>query len=419
MKKGIRVILVCILLVLSSLVIVFPIEAVKINGTTLYVGGSGPGNYTRIQDALDNTSDGDTVYVFSGSYQERLYISKSITLEGEDKNTTILESERNSKEVIYIYGDFVSISKFTILKTSHYNPYGGLNIGIALYGPNASIHNINFIGCGIYYPYHYNRWHPFHNVILNNYVNGKPLIYLESKKDYKVDFTCGQVILVDCYNITISQQHISNLGIGITLYRSHGCSVYQNRINDTIYGIVLSLSSNNTISENILSSNNVGIRYTALSNNVFMKNTIEANDIGFCDSYSSMMEILSFSNGITITDNILRENGCAAEIYRTSNFSINYNDITNNDNGLFFLTCNVPSKISIEHNNFKNNKRNIYILEQPEDISQTIIDGNYWERPRVIPKPIFGRIKYAPGIFTNIPWIFIDWNPALEPYDVL
>ena len=35
-------------------------------GNTLYVGGSGPGNYTKIQDAIDNTSDGDTVFVYKG-----------------------------------------------------------------------------------------------------------------------------------------------------------------------------------------------------------------------------------------------------------------------------------------------------------------------------------------------------------------
>jgi hypothetical protein len=38
------------------------------SGSWLYVGGSGPGNYTRIQDAVDNASDGDTVFVFDGTY---------------------------------------------------------------------------------------------------------------------------------------------------------------------------------------------------------------------------------------------------------------------------------------------------------------------------------------------------------------
>ena len=32
-------------------------------GITLYVGGSGSGNYTSIQVAIDNASDGDTVFV--------------------------------------------------------------------------------------------------------------------------------------------------------------------------------------------------------------------------------------------------------------------------------------------------------------------------------------------------------------------
>jgi hypothetical protein len=32
-------------------------------GKTLYVGGSGPGNYTKIQDAIDNSNIGDTILV--------------------------------------------------------------------------------------------------------------------------------------------------------------------------------------------------------------------------------------------------------------------------------------------------------------------------------------------------------------------
>ena len=40
-------------------------------GDTLYVGGNGTGNYTSIQDAIDNASDGDTVYVYNGTYIER------------------------------------------------------------------------------------------------------------------------------------------------------------------------------------------------------------------------------------------------------------------------------------------------------------------------------------------------------------
>lgn len=52
-------------------------------GRTLYVGGNGPNNYTKIQDAIDNANDGDTVFVYNGIYYERLFINKTINLIGE------------------------------------------------------------------------------------------------------------------------------------------------------------------------------------------------------------------------------------------------------------------------------------------------------------------------------------------------
>jgi len=62
----------------------------------LYVGGTGPGNYTNIQDALDNANEGDTVFVFNGTYNEQLIINKSnINLFGENKETTIIEAGGN------------------------------------------------------------------------------------------------------------------------------------------------------------------------------------------------------------------------------------------------------------------------------------------------------------------------------------
>ena len=60
-------------------------------GNTLYVGGSGPNNYTSIQDAIDNASDGDTIYVYSGIYYENVVINKRINLIGEDRNGTIID----------------------------------------------------------------------------------------------------------------------------------------------------------------------------------------------------------------------------------------------------------------------------------------------------------------------------------------
>ena len=70
-------------------------------GTWLYVGGSGLKNYTRIQDAIDNASEGDTVYVYSGWYNESIDIKKSIVVCGEDRNTTFIVGENQSEIVPY------------------------------------------------------------------------------------------------------------------------------------------------------------------------------------------------------------------------------------------------------------------------------------------------------------------------------
>ena len=98
-------------------------------GNTLYVGGGGLGNYSNIQDAIDNSSDGDTVFVFDDSspYYENLIITKGIFLIGENRDTTIIDGSGHSN-VIYIDADSVYVSSFTIQNGGLIFPYGGINI---------------------------------------------------------------------------------------------------------------------------------------------------------------------------------------------------------------------------------------------------------------------------------------------------
>jgi parallel beta-helix repeat protein len=87
-----------------------------INGNTLYVGGSGQGNYTMIQDAINDSIDGDTVFVFDDSspYFENVLVDKSINLIGKDKDTTFIEADNNSRSVVFVSSNWVNISGFTI-----------------------------------------------------------------------------------------------------------------------------------------------------------------------------------------------------------------------------------------------------------------------------------------------------------------
>jgi len=102
------------------------------SGNILYVGGNGEGNYTDIQDAIDDASDGDTVFVFDDSspYQLTTFltINKSINLIGENRDTTVISGSINlingSADTAILITiaetDWVNISGFTIKNSNFY-----------------------------------------------------------------------------------------------------------------------------------------------------------------------------------------------------------------------------------------------------------------------------------------------------------
>ena len=208
MKKKIEI----MILTLIIIAIIFPTEEamkinylennykIKYNNNILYVGGSGQDNYTKIQDTIDNASDGDTIFVFdeSSPYYELLYITyKSINLMGENKNTTVLDG-MNKSNVIYINGDNIKISGFTIRNSSK----TGSNhcAGIFSYMKSDYIKIIgnnlcnNYFGIYFYYPDPHNELNPSatfpqsNNSILKNNISknciGIKLIYSSNNKIY-------------------------------------------------------------------------------------------------------------------------------------------------------------------------------------------------------------------------------------------
>ncbi len=90
-------------------------ENTRTGGNTLYVGGSGPSNYSTIQAAINTADPGDTIFVYQGTYLENIYINITLNLCGEDKNTTIIDGG-GQHDVIYIGfpANSVTITGFTI-----------------------------------------------------------------------------------------------------------------------------------------------------------------------------------------------------------------------------------------------------------------------------------------------------------------
>jgi len=67
-----------------------------------YVGGSGPNNYTKIQDAVNDSNDGDTVFVYNGIYYEHIKIDKDINLIVEEKQKKFLMSNDLTLQLTYV-----------------------------------------------------------------------------------------------------------------------------------------------------------------------------------------------------------------------------------------------------------------------------------------------------------------------------
>ncbi|HEC76153.1 MAG TPA: hypothetical protein ENI33_02695 [Thermoplasmatales archaeon] len=96
-------------------------------GNILYVGGIGPNNYTHIQDAIDDAENGDTVFVYHGTYRENIAMDKSITLIGENKNITFIDGN-GLGDVVYISADNVVVSEFTIQNSGKKEGDAGIDV---------------------------------------------------------------------------------------------------------------------------------------------------------------------------------------------------------------------------------------------------------------------------------------------------
>jgi len=238
------------------------------SGDTLYVGGNGTGNYTKIQDAIDNASDGDTVFVYDDSspYYENLIVDKSITLKGENKETTVINGS-DSEIVVNISSDNVILSGFTVL-------------GNFIVEANYTIISGNIIkshweciqiGCFSGNFLHYN------NTIMNNVF----------KSDGYICIMIFNTILNMISGNIISSGIVQ--GGGIWLHNSNDSVVSENIIKDSEISIILDICSNNTITKNTISNNDYGIYLYSSSSNTILKNN-------FLDNERDAFFITSFLN---------------------------------------------------------------------------------------------------------------------------
>jgi len=97
----------------------------------------------------------------------------------------------------------------------------------------------------------------WNNVVTNNSVNGKPLVYLEHISDYVVEEEAGQVLLLSCNNITVRNLNLTNTSVGVRLFNTYNSTIIGNKMANNRIGIWLDQCVNNTIQGNNITGNGV------------------------------------------------------------------------------------------------------------------------------------------------------------------
>ena len=313
MKKLIYLIVVIValgLIVSGCIPVVPPVEQnetsslMKTNSTIYVDDGNcpGPGSGTlgdpfcTIQAAIDaaNSAGGDTIFVAAGTYNERVIINKPLTLQGENRDTTIIDGAGMTASGIPVYGN----NGILINPGSAYHMQ---DVGITISG--FTVQNFAVIGAGGGAGIAADATYQYINIIISDVIakdNGLEGLYLPN------------VLNSHFSNIVVdNNDQIGNgqgYGIWVAVWSSGNTFTDITATNHDSTGIMVMQANNNTF-DNIISSNNkYGIYYCLGS----------SGNIVTCS---------------TISDNI--NNGIKLNAYGTdcADNEIHYSNIVGNSNG--------------------------------------------------------------------------------------
>lgn len=228
-------------------------------------------------------------------------------------------------------------------------------------------------------------------------------LYTQGVKINKSITLCGE----DKENTVIGGEKISDINLETKV------SITADHVTLTNFSIqycqgINSYSEYNTITNNLIKCNKIGVFLVSSSNNRIENNTIKSNNIGI-GSYVAYMSQQGSENNL-IENNMISFNRLGIWVWYGSNL-IRNNTIKFNVKGV-----TLDGENEICYNSFKHNGRNA--------VTHSIQNewyNNYWNRPRIIPYPILGKVGIISTFFTwfyLFPWIQFDWNPASEPYDI-
>jgi nitrous oxidase accessory protein len=277
-------------------------------GRQLYVGTDK--EYRSIKKAIQQSNDGDSIIVFSGTYKEgNIIIDKSVSLIG--KNLPVLDGQKQY-EVVSIKANYVLFSGFKVQRSGHatLNDPGGVKIYDSHHVSICdNVFDDNFFGIYLQYSKHC--------VVKNN----KLIAY------------------------GVEEQQIGN---GIHCWKSDSLQIVGNTISGHRDGIYFEFVTNSIIWRNI-STNNIryGLHFMFSNSDAYISNVFKSNGAGVA---------VMFTHKVKMFNNTFEENwGDAAYGLMLKEISDSYiigNNFRRNTSGIYMEGTN---RIQVEKNVFESN----------------------------------------------------------------
>lgn len=328
--------------------------------------GSAEHPYQTITEAINLADDGDTVYVFSGVYNETLVINKRISLIGGiDDGQSVIARRDEHKYLIDITADFVTLENFIVEDPAGFitSQSGAL---IRVVSNNVVLQKNNVSQC--------NLWGIYLDSSDDNTISGN--IINDTKGIYGLSSN----------NNVFSNNNISNSSdAGVNLRSSRRNILYDNYFTMNNYGIYAKECSNTNMTQNTFIKNIFhGIYITGDTNDRIQGNFFRNNSVSglTLDSYDCI-----------IGDNIFNYGLVGLSIQKTG--SQIRNNTFQNHTSIALSAIQGSSNNVIYLNHFRKNKVNA--REKGTNQWDNGAKGNYWEDYNYVDRNLDG-IGDAPYI---------------------
>lgn len=262
-----------------------------------------PTEYPTIQDAVNNATAGDTIQVAPGVYYEHVVVTKSLTIIGENLQTTIVDGTANGT-VFDLEASNVYITGFTIR-----NAGNGYN---AITSERETVTN---------------DYHQIVNNIITSSQFGVSLSYSKS-------------------NTIFNNTFINNPLAGIFLNKADNTNITANTILESAYGIKMMFSTNVIIIGNTISQTSYAVYLSASSTgNTIRRNILSGQTVG----------VFSSSDSTTVDHNTITEGAYGIYFYNSIGGSIYYNTLENNSYGIrIYMSSSATSSHNVNNNKILN-----------------------------------------------------------------